>query len=471
MLKLKLTSILLFLSVLSFGQFKADVSVDPRVELLSITFRLAGNKEYNDNYAKSYVSDIHSWFDPFKADPLIEFATKIRQERGVSYDAVMSMAVNLKFNGAQFSLLKASENTLEKRWTSADANEFVTLLNAFYVKTNAKAFLLAHQDMYADAVGRMQEAFRDFDQSWYAKYYGTKPTEAYKIVIGMGNGGGNYGPSVSPQNEQKIVYAIMGCWRFDDNGKPLFETGRYLPTLIHEFNHSFVNRLLTVGNHEQKLEDSARKIYAAEADNMKDQAYAEWRTMVNESIVRASVVRYMIAHQAAKADIDREVQEQVNRGFLWTPGLVDLLGVYEQNRKKYPDFVSFYPQIISLFNKTATNIDGMKSEYVAKQPKVKSLAPFQNGAQNVDPSIKELVITFDKPLLGKGHSFNAGSLGGNAVPIKKLIGYEQENQTYKLGIELKPNTEYEFIVTGLSFKSVEGIPLQDYTIKFRTAAQ
>lgn len=69
MLKFKLTFIFVVLvSTFSFGQFKADVSVDPRVELLSITFRLAGNQEYTDTYAKKYVEDIHTWFDQYQTD-------------------------------------------------------------------------------------------------------------------------------------------------------------------------------------------------------------------------------------------------------------------------------------------------------------------------------------------------------------------------------------------------------------------
>ncbi|RZM28685.1 MAG: DUF4932 domain-containing protein [Pedobacter sp.] len=474
MLRLKQLSILLFLMVLSIrllGQYKADVSVDPRVELLSITFRLAGNQEYSDTYAKKYVEDIHAWFDPYQSDSLIGFAKRMRMEHGVSYDAVMSMAVHLKIDGKKISLLKESENTLERRWTKENANEFVKLLNAFYTKTKANEFFAKHQELYADAVVKMQEAFKDFDPTWYATYYGNKPTEAYKVIIGLGNGGGNYGPHVMPLNKQKIVYAVMGCWKFDDAGKPVFETGRYLPTLIHEFNHSFVNHHLDEGDNTQKLTESGKAIYATVSKEMQSQAYAEWKTMINESVVRASVVRYMIDHHAATADVNKEIAEQQGRSFLWTPGLVSLLGTYERSRKIYPDFAAFYPQIISFFDQTSTNIDSLKIDYSAKQPKVKSLSPFVNGAQDVNPATTEIVILFDRPLFGKGYSINAGTLGNSAIPIKKLMGYEQDNQAFRVGVELKPNTAYEFVLTGLSFKSTTGIPIENYTIRFKTAAQ
>jgi hypothetical protein len=39
------------------------------------------------------------------------------------------------------------------------------------------------------------------------------------------------------------VYAIEGVWAVDSFGLPQFPVDGYLSTLIHEFNHSFVNYL------------------------------------------------------------------------------------------------------------------------------------------------------------------------------------------------------------------------------------
>src|SRR5262249_1702982 len=43
-----------------------DVTVDPRVELLSIIFHLAGNPEYNQAQVRSYADDVTTHFGPFK---------------------------------------------------------------------------------------------------------------------------------------------------------------------------------------------------------------------------------------------------------------------------------------------------------------------------------------------------------------------------------------------------------------------
>jgi hypothetical protein len=45
------------------------VAVDPRVELLSIIFRLAGNQEYNRGAVASYNEDVDRWFGGRKNHP------------------------------------------------------------------------------------------------------------------------------------------------------------------------------------------------------------------------------------------------------------------------------------------------------------------------------------------------------------------------------------------------------------------
>ncbi len=66
---------------------------------------------------------------------------------------------------------------------------------------------------------------------------------------------------------------------------------------------------------------------------MKSQAYGNWETMINESLVRASVIRYMIDNNYSQKEINEEILIQRGRKFLWIKELVDLLGNYEQNRQ------------------------------------------------------------------------------------------------------------------------------------------
>ena len=58
---------------------RITVTVDPRVELLSVIFRLAGNPEYSQGKIPSYTQDADHHFSPFR---LAFSARSFRQSTG-----------------------------------------------------------------------------------------------------------------------------------------------------------------------------------------------------------------------------------------------------------------------------------------------------------------------------------------------------------------------------------------------------
>ncbi|MFT4152906.1 Ig-like domain-containing protein [Parafilimonas sp.] len=103
-----------------------------------------------------------------------------------------------------------------------------------------------------------------------------------------------------------------------------------------------------------------------------------------------------------------------------------------------------------------------------KQPQLLNLEPFNNGDTMVDTSLKQITIVFSKPM-GKGYSINYGNSGKDFYPITGVVGFSDDRTKFSVNIVLKPNHEYEFIITNRSFNSSDGYPLlQDYTIKFKT---
>src|SRR6266705_4984051 len=88
-------ALILFFARLTLGEPTLEPHVDPRVELLSIVFRLAGNSEYNMSPLKTYTADIDAYFSPYKDHPAVTLARKLASERDVGFDAVMGMSVRL----------------------------------------------------------------------------------------------------------------------------------------------------------------------------------------------------------------------------------------------------------------------------------------------------------------------------------------------------------------------------------------
>ncbi|MBN2592546.1 MAG: DUF4932 domain-containing protein, partial [Sedimentisphaerales bacterium] len=75
---------------------KLKVVIDPRVELMGVIFHLAGNPEYNRCKSKSYMKNLNENFAGHCDHPAVKMATKLRETRGISYDAVMGMAVHIE---------------------------------------------------------------------------------------------------------------------------------------------------------------------------------------------------------------------------------------------------------------------------------------------------------------------------------------------------------------------------------------
>ncbi len=112
----------------------------------------------------------------------------------------------------------------------------------------------------------------------------------------------------------------------------------------------------------------------------------------------------------------------------------------------------------------------LMEQYEESLPYIVDVGPFKNGSEYVDPELKELRITFSKAMNTKGMSFNYTDRGSDYFPITKLKGYEDGDKTMVLFMELKPGTEYEFVITNQGFRSNDGYRLKGeaYLVKFKT---
>ncbi|MEE1944678.1 Ig-like domain-containing protein [Pedobacter sp. KR3-3] len=107
-------------------------------------------------------------------------------------------------------------------------------------------------------------------------------------------------------------------------------------------------------------------------------------------------------------------------------------------------------------------------KYEAKQPRVLRIEPFANGDQNVDPALKQIRIVFSEPMSNKGYSIDLGELGKDHFPITKVGEFAEDGYSITMYVDLKPGTNYDFVVTGRSFKSVKGYALKSFPVAFKT---
>ena len=327
--------------------------VDKRTELLSIVFRLAEKEEYSSNEFKLYTDRIEQYFEKHKNHELIQFTKSIIKKSDVGYDAVMAIAIHLDDNLELLTGVK--DNWRDTRWREEDAEKFVSLLQKFNKDVEFDIFFENNTDLYSEAVKRFTAVYERLDLNWYSAFYGQDPAEAFSVVIVLGNGSNNYGPTVEYVDGAKRGYSILSIWRFDNEGMPVFMREEYFPILIHEFNHPFANHLTE--DNANAFRESGEKIFSVVKEEMLNQSYQSWELMMTEALIRASIIKYMKEHDFAQSEIENEITLQKEKGFIWVEEFVDELeNHYDKQRDKYPTLESYMPRLVEVYKTWAEEI-------------------------------------------------------------------------------------------------------------------
>jgi hypothetical protein len=442
------------------------VRVDSRVELLSIVFRLAGAPEYNGCRLPSYEREIDQTFGRYQDHPAVQLARHIRDEHGIGFDAVVSFAVSVTDPPAlreRVPFGAQGAGLADRRWHGPQASTFLSALRRFSRDTRFPEFFTRHRTLYRATERRLEMLARErVSLQWYHRFFGQVPDADFVLVPGMCNGGANFGPRVRPTAGREELYAIVGVTQSDAGGVPTFDA-RLVPTIVHEFAHSFVNPL--VDRHREQFAPAGERLFPYVADIMQGQAYDNWKTMIDESLVRAVVIRYLRTNGEPES-ASRQLAEELGLGFLWIQDLDHLLQRYEDERGKFVRFEQFAPQVAGFVDDVSRSIQDRLKDLDARRPRPVSINP-PDGATGVDPSTTSVVIVFDRPMGGR-YSFDFGPGGKSTYPEIMKLGFEADQKTLVMHVRLRPSTAYELLLTGRGFRSREGVPPSPHLIRFQT---
>jgi hypothetical protein len=443
------------------GKTSWQIKMDPRVELMSLIFHLAGNPEYNQVHVPSYQKAVHDYFGKFKNHPVVRFARKLRRTRGVSFDAVMNMAIHVTdpFTLQEKVPFTSRPRDLDNRWQIIEAREFLVLARDFVQQTRFKLFIDKYKKLYDTTVSRLQEVVQKGHLDWFDTFFSHRPHASFTVVPGLLNNGCSYGVRVKLTDGSEELYCILGVWMRDNDGLPFFNNS-VLPTVVHEFCHSYVNPL--VDKHESPLKNAAQTIYPYVAQAMKEQHYMNWKIMMAESLVRACTIRYVLAVSGQEA-AKKQILQEINNKFLWIEELSLLLEEYETQRKKYPSLDSFFPRITAFFDQFA--------QEMKKTPKIISMIP-ANGAADVDPNLQSIIVNFDRPM--KDHSWSIVGGGSHFPQLNGKPYYHSQNMILSIPVKLKPGWQYEFWLNSekyQGFVSAQGVPLVPVHVRFKTRSR
>jgi hypothetical protein len=438
-----------------------EVKMDPRVELMSLIFHLAGNPEYNQVKVPSYQKAVRDYFEKFKGHPVIRFASKLRRTRGVSFDAVANMAIHVTdpYTLQEKVPFAPRPRDLDNRWRINEAREFLYLARDFVQQTRFKLFVDKYKKLYDSTVSRLQEIVQKGHLDWFDTFFGQRSRASFTVVPALLNNGHSYGVKVKSSDGNEELYCILGVWMRDNNGFPFFNNS-ILPTVVHEFCHSYANPL--VDKYESQLKKAAQTIYPYVAQAMKQQHYLDWKIMMAESLVRACTLRYVLAVIGQEA-AEKQISQEINNKFLWIEELSCLLGDYETQRKKYPTLESFFPRIIDFFNQYAV--------VMKKTPKIVSMIP-TNGAADVNPNLQSITINFDRPM--RDYSWSIVGSGSHFPQINGKPYFHSKGMILSIPVKLKPGWHYEFWLNSekyQGFVSAQGVPLVPVRVRFKTRSK
>ncbi|WP_306351111.1 DUF2268 domain-containing putative Zn-dependent protease [Flavobacterium sp. '19STA2R22 D10 B1'] len=209
-------------------------------------------------------------------------------------------------------------------------------------------------------------------------------------------------------------------------------------------------KYLSYGNeHEKKIKESFKK-------EMFSSDFSNWLYNGDQKEESADL-GYYIGYEICKAYYNQSKDKK--------KAIKEIIELDYGNTKAVENFLSkfkFYPEKI--------NKKKIIEEYSKNQPFIVEINPSINDNNDVNPDLKELRVTFSKEMMPKNYSISFSEKGKDYFPLTGVKGFENNDKTMVMNVGLKPNKEYEFVITNRSFKSKDGYPLKEttYTIKFKT---
>ena len=169
------------------------------------------------------------------------------ETRGVSFDAVMGMAVHVTdaVSLQEKIPLSPQPKSLDSRWTPETAREFLALARKFVGGDRVQG--LSGQAR-ASVPGRDSDACRrcwTSTPTWSGSTASSAPARARISTWSWACSTGAAATArglVGPDGQEEL-YSVVGVWMVDSQGQPTFPPG-VVPTIVHEFTHSYTNALV-----------------------------------------------------------------------------------------------------------------------------------------------------------------------------------------------------------------------------------
>ncbi|MCF8316514.1 MAG: DUF4932 domain-containing protein [Ignavibacteriales bacterium] len=332
-----------------------DISVNPTVELFSLIHHLAGDKQYNENLIPDYLKKVDRHFEHLKNHSAINFAKECNSLFQINGDAPMALAVYIgqppqlepKIN------LSALPKDFDPRWDSTLISNYLKHAREFAVESEFMKFHIKQNEFHKESVENLKEMFfKENIIERFFTFFGYYP-DNFRINIALLNGSCNYGYKTELPDGKIESVCLLGArdpkWF---QSTPTYSKKWFLPVIIHEFCHSYINPLIISKPEEFKAIGDT--ILKSHYDAMRKKGYDVWNVVLNEYLVRACTIKFLKEHEGID-EAERNIKNDKLNGFVEIEGLVQLLEEYENHRNEYPEIESFLPEIKKYFKSKIFN--------------------------------------------------------------------------------------------------------------------
>ena len=321
------------------------------VELMGLIWRLAGAIWYTQCDVRTVAVSADKYFDSMRNHKAVKLAQQY-WVKGINADAVVGYAHQLVINELgvihfESDYLEGSNDSFD-RWSNKEKNDMLEAVKDFYVVSNFHDWFVSTQTEQEQAIASFKSVC-NMDYTWIDHFYGKNDKISSRIILSFFLGNNNYGTSLKRKNGTFLLTPVYGSL-IQNNGRVNFYGDINL--VVHEFNHPYCNPLIDA--HWSSIENKANEVFDKVAPLIASN-YGNAQSMMYETLVRASAIRYMMSHNMEDL-AEQTTTNEVMGGFIMVRKLVETLEKYEQAASKYATLADFMPEIVDAINNFDPNI-------------------------------------------------------------------------------------------------------------------
>jgi hypothetical protein len=316
-----------------------EVSVDPRIELLTVVQCLAGYEQLG-GAGLSYRHELLERFAPWRSHPAVTLFARMARE-GFTRDAPPAMMLRLAEPPALELRAPFSLYVETSAGGRARLFDFLDSLRDFAAESRFMEFHDAHSDLFRRLVDEARRALRSTRVvEPLEDYFGVRE-HGYHLILSPLLHAGGYAAEVERPPGIVDCYAILGPSRASHRRPHFWDPDALEALLWHEFSHIFIGNLPEACRREIAA-DSA--LFEPLRARMLPQGYTRWEVCADEHLVRAVGVR-LVARMEGTHAAEKALDLQLRLGFAYLPRLLVEFERFERERALFPTLGDFCPAL------------------------------------------------------------------------------------------------------------------------------